>query len=131
MKRILPALVFLLLSSLLSGCQNDGASFTNCDGTFSLSPNGTYTQTLPQEPAQNYGATQGDKDKKPNPLDALPETGSWRLISPGDGYGHSDYSVELSDVHRANAFSRSDIYTLVMPVGSIRGFSKIVDKLKR
>ncbi len=125
MKRFAFAIMAMVIISLtVSGCKNGVATFSNSDGTFDLSSNGTYTQTFPQADSRS------DKKKKDNPFDDLPNSGSWRLIGPSDGPGNSGFTVELSGVQRCNNRSLADSYTLDVGAGSIRGFDNLLGKQK-
>ena len=120
MKRLVtPVIVALVITFFLAGCKNDSATFSNSDGDFVLSPNGTYTQTFPQDTTQT---------KNDNPLDAAPNSGSWTLLEPTDGPGNSWFQIELSGVRRCNSRSLADSYTLVVGAGSIHGFDHLLGK---
>lgn len=123
-RSVLAIVIAVLTLIMLSGCKNDSASFSNADGDFVLSPNGTYTQTFPQLASQN------DKKDKANPLDALPNSGTWTLIGPSDGPANSGLKVELSGVRRRSSRSFSDAYTIVVDAQSISGFGRVLGKQK-
>lgn len=125
MKRSVSAIVMAVLGLImLSGCKNDSATFSNGDGDFVLASNGTYTQTFPDQTSQN------DKKDNANPLDSLPNTGTWSLIGPSDGPANSGLKVELSGVRHRYSRSLLDSYTLVMDAHGINGFDRVLGKQK-
>ncbi len=124
MKRLGLAAAVLALTLVLAGCKAADGTFTNSDGTFTLSPGGGYTQTFPTR------TDDGDKDKngrkvgslKNDPFDSFPNSGTWRLLSP--------FQVELSGVRHTGDIFRSGSYTLVVSPSQISGFDHILAKQK-
>ncbi len=131
MKQVVKVVVLGIVCVLaLAGCRNGLGVFSNGDGQFVLSPNGTYLQTFLPLPNLGGKPRRGGRSYGTGSLDALPNSGTWRLIGPSDGPANSGYKVELSGVRSRYAPGLAGTYTLVLPASSIHGLDKLLKEQK-
>ena len=120
MKQFVYAVIIAFSISLTSGCKNKSATFSNADGKFLFSSNGTYTQTFLSFPPRS------SKEDKSNISDVLTNTGTWSLIAPSDSSSNGNFKVKLSGVHSRSHKSLADNYIVTVDTQNIRNFDKLL-----